>query len=95
MPTPSVSAKFTRRSSSTKTAGTRIFGERLPSIATFHVGILASTGAEAPFPRSDYHYPLKCSLSASSSTSWPWNFSPSIKIGKAVKIGERLPRAGR
>lgn len=42
---------------------------------------------ESPFPRTDCHYPLKCSLSTSASTSWSWSFSPSIKIFKAIKIG--------
>ncbi|KAK6845326.1 hypothetical protein PG995_015436 [Apiospora arundinis] len=42
---------------------------------------------EVPFPRSECHWPVKCTLSESSSTTWSWSFSMSPKVGKAVKLG--------
>lgn len=44
-------------------------------------------GQESPFTQSDCNYPLECSLTESSSTSWNWGVSFTPKIGKALKVG--------
>ncbi|KAF6802838.1 hypothetical protein CSOJ01_11310 [Colletotrichum sojae] len=42
---------------------------------------------ERPYPNSDCHYPIKCSISEGESTSAGWSISGSPKVGKALKMG--------
>ncbi|KAL0930562.1 uncharacterized protein CTRU02_214637 [Colletotrichum truncatum] len=42
---------------------------------------------ERPFPHSDCHYPVKCSISEHDSTAVGWGVSMGAKIGKALKAG--------
>ena len=44
-------------------------------------------GTESPFPKSDCHWPSKCSVSESDTTSWSWGLDVSPKIGKSLKLG--------
>ncbi|KAI0127316.1 hypothetical protein BJ170DRAFT_624967 [Xylariales sp. AK1849] len=54
---------------------------------TDNQGITFFWGTESPFSKSTCHWPLKCSISESDSTSWSISFSGSPKVGKALKVG--------
>ncbi|KAI1485366.1 hypothetical protein F5X96DRAFT_690899 [Biscogniauxia mediterranea] len=42
---------------------------------------------EAPFPRSECHYPISCEITESHTTTTGWSTSVTAKMGKAYKLG--------